>query len=60
MRTQRLVDLLNLGAVIATSWGSTTGTREATAWHTGAGSTTLALVELHHNGAGNSLQLLLL
>ncbi|KUI67228.1 NAD-specific glutamate dehydrogenase [Cytospora mali] len=56
-----LVDLLDGGAVIATSAGSTAGTREATRSTAGhaAGSAT-GTVELHHDGVGDSLKLLLL
>jgi hypothetical protein len=65
--SNRLVNLLDGRAVIATLAGGATGsasTREATrtagtGHATGHTSTTLGAVELHHDGVGNSLELLL-
>lgn len=57
----RLVDLLNLWAIIATGRGRAASTGEtASTWHASTRSTTLALVKLHHDRIGDALQLLLL
>ena len=56
----RLIDLLNLRTIIATGWGSTSTREAAGAGHATGGSPALALVKLHHDGVGDTLQLLLL
>lgn len=56
-----LVDLLDGGAVVATGAGCATGsTREAARSTTGATGSAASTVELHHDGVGDTLQLLLL
>lgn len=53
---RRLVDLLDGGAVIASTGRGSAGTLAGHA----TGSTTLSAVDLHHDGVGNALELLLL
>ncbi|KAL2282007.1 hypothetical protein FJTKL_11094 [Diaporthe vaccinii] len=57
-----LVDLLDGGTVVATSAGSTAAgsTREAAGSTAGSARSTASTVELHHDGVGDTLQLLLL
>ena len=54
----RLIDLLNLGTIITTGWGTASTREAASTGHATRGSP--ALVELHHDGIGDTLQLLLL
>lgn len=57
----RLVDLLDGGAVVAAGAGCATGsTREAARSTAGATGSAASTVELHHDGVGDTLQLLLL
>lgn len=62
MVVRRLVNLLDGRTVVGVATRSTT--RHATAWHSAhtTGHATLAActVELHHDGVGNPLELLLL
>ena len=52
---RHLVDLLDGGAVIATVAGSATGGTSSSGHAAGTWSST-GLVELHHDGVGNSLK----
>jgi hypothetical protein len=61
MKAIRLVDLLDSGAVIAASATRGTAAGHTTTGHTARHATlTTSSVELHHDGVGNALKLLLL